>query len=230
MAQFITLTRYPNRQSGMGLSMNIGGSTPPSAYTPYVDVQLTDESHVQDTFENNTIPGGYYSGRTDIFRVHVHSGITIGGEEVWKDCTNMQYAILNGGGTVKAHSFQGCSALTGCEISNQYTRLEGWVFSGCTSLSSITIPDSVTLIGGYTFSNCSNMKEVTLGSGLTQINDRVFSNLRNLKKITCYATTAPALGSDVFTRIASGGTLYVPTGSDYSSWTSKLTNWTVQYI
>lgn len=230
MAQFITLTRYPNRQSGMGLSMNIGGSTP-SSYTPYVDVQLTDESHVQDTFPDNTIPGGYYSGRTDIYRVHVRSGITIGGEEVFKDCTSMQYVILNGGGTVKAHSFQGCSALTGCEIGNQYTRLEGWVFSGCTSMSSITIPDSVTLIGGYSFSNCTSLEEITFGSGLTNLNRNQFTNCSMLSKITCKATTAPTLQTQSLTGVASTGTLYVPSGSDYSTWIAELpSGWTVQYI
>lgn len=217
----ITLTKHPERLSGMGLSLNIGGSTP-SSYTPYVDVQLTDESHVQDTFENNTIPGGYYSGRTDIYRVLVRSGITIGGEEVWKNCTSMHYAILNGAGTVKAHSFQACTSLTGCEISSQYTRLEGWVFSGCTSLSSITIPDSVTLIGGYSFQGCTALEEMVIGSGMTQINQQCFYGCTSLNSIVCRATTAPTLGNNVFGNVAEHGTLYIPMGSDYSTWLAAL--------
>ena len=228
---YIQLTKHPERASGMGLSLSIGQGEPPAPYVPYVDVQLTDESHERDEFTENTIPGGYYSGRTDIYRVHVRSGITIGGEEVWKDCTSMQYVVLNGSGTVKAHSFQGCSGLTGCEINNQYTRLEGWVFSGCTSLTSITIPDSVTLIGGYSFSNCSNLEEISFGSGLTQLNRNMFTNCSNLDKITCKATTAPTLGLQVFSGVANTGTLYIPSGADYSTWLTELgSGWTTANI
>ena len=228
----IQLTKHPERKYGMGLSMNFGGPTPPPPpYRPKVQVTLTGGTTVVDYFDNNTIPAGYYSGRTDIYSVHIWSGMTIGGQEVFKDCTNLNYAIVNGGGTIVAHCFQGCTKMLTVSISNRYTRLEGWIFSGCTSLSSVTIPDSVTLIGGYTFQDCTNLEEVVLGSGMTQINIQCFKNTSSLTSITCLATTAPTLGNNVFQNIASDGTLYVPTGSDYSTWVAALpVNWTVSYI
>jgi len=39
------------------------------------------------------------------------------------------------------------------------------------------------------------------------------------------------LGSDVFALLLTSGTLYVPSGSDYSSWLSELSNrWIIEYI
>lgn len=115
----------------------------------------------------------------------------------------------------------------------------GGLFANCTSLEEIVITDSVTTIGDRVFQNCSSLKKITLGNGVTKVGNPaiaafaqpVFSGCTNLKEITCYTTTAPTLSSKAFNGIQNnGGTLYVPQGSDYSSWTSVLTSWNLEYI
>ena len=91
----------------------------------------------------------------------------------------------------------------------------------CTSLTSITIPDTVTLVGGYAFKG-SGLVGISLGSGLTQINQECFDDCVDLSYIECSAPVAPTLGNNVFRNVAEYGTLYVPFGSDYSTWLAAL--------
>ena len=87
-------------------------------------------------------------------------------------------------------------------------------FYRCYALKSVDIPDSVTEIRAGAFSGCS---------GLTNI--------------TCHAVNAPLLGSGgVFYDVKQNGTLYYPSGSNYSTWLSTDSyylgyyNWTGQTI
>lgn len=226
---YIELTKYPERASGMGLSMSMGAGTPPAPYVPKVHLWSANSAWTE-TFADNKIPNNYYSGRTDIIKVVVDSGLT-DGDSAFSGCTNLSSVTLNGFKTVIASTFRGCTNLVDVKLWSGCTRLEGWVFMNCTSLSSITIPDNVTLIGGYSFQGCTALEEVVLGSGLANVNIQCFDGCISLSSITCTASTAPALGYNVFRNMASDGTLYVPVGSDYSTWVAALPiNWTVEYI
>ena len=112
-------------------------------------------------------------------------------------------------------------------------------FANCTSLEEIVLANSVTTIGDNVFKNCSSLKKITLGNNVTKVGNPllaafaypVFSGCTSLTEITCNTTTAPTLTSKALNGIQNNnGTLYVPQGSDYSSWTSVLTTWTVEYI
>lgn len=220
----IVLTKHPERQFTMGLSMNFGDGPTPS---PKVRLWSTTSAWTE-TFEDNRIPRNYYSGRTDLVKVVIDRGVSLA-DSAFKACPNLSSVTTNQS-TIIASSFANCSNLVDVTL-NYTTRLEGWVFSGCTSLTSITIPDTVTLIGGYAFKGCSSLVEVTLGTGLATLNAEVFDNCISLDGITCTATTAPTLGNNVFRNIGSDGTLFVPTGSDYSTWVAQLPqNWTVEYV
>lgn len=125
--------------------------------------------------------------------------------------------------------FYNCSGLTSVAIGSGVTSIGLVAFNGCTSLTSVTIPSSVTSIGS-SFKNCSGLTSVTIGSGVTSIGNAAFDGCIRLTEITCLATTAPTLNGDVFVNLPTQGTLYIPNGSDYSTWTSILTTWTIQYI
>ena len=233
MAQMITLTKHPERQFGMGLSMSIGGSTPPTPTVKGVHIWTAASGETVDTFEdnNNTIPAGYYSGRTDILKVVVDYGVYTS-EENFDGCTNLSSVTLNGRNIIRARCFRGCTSLSEVNIGNSYTRLEGWVFSGCTSLTSITLPENILLVGGWAFANCSNLEEVEfLREGSYQLNDGAFAGCISLDKITTHSELAPILnGNTVFSNVGSDGTVYAPTGGDYSVFMANLpANWTIVY-
>ena len=71
---------------------------------------------------------------------------------------------------------------------------------------------------------------------MTGIGSGAFQNCTSLESITSQAITAPTIQSYTFNNVKTGGTLYVPAGSDYSSWMSTDSyylgyyDWTIQYI
>ena len=120
------------------------------------------------------------------------------------------------------------------------TKLAGNMFNGhfrgCSRMKEIKFKDELTTISGPTFSGCTSLQKVTFGSGLTSVGSSggfsfsIFTGCTNLREITCLAPTAPTLLTKSIQGIENnGGTLYVPQGSDYSTWTAILTTWTIQY-
>lgn len=110
-------------------------------------------------------------------------------------------------------------------------------FKGCVRMKEIKFKDELTTISGPTFSGCTSLQNVTFGSGLTSVGTdspfiaySIFTGCTNLREITCLAPTAPTLLKKSIQGVENnGGTLYVPQGSDYSTWTAILTSWSIQY-
>ena len=123
-------------------------------------------------------------------------------------------------------------------IPDSVTSIKNNAFLYCTSLSSVTIGNGVTNIAGSTFKDCTSLQKVTIGSGVTSIGDSssfrsysIFTGCTSLTEITCLAPTAPKLLKKSIQGIENnGGVLYVPQGSDYSTWKAILTSWTIQFI
>ena len=120
------------------------------------------------------------------------------------------------------------------------TKLDGNMFNGhfkgCSRMKEIKFKDELTSISGPSFSGCTNLQNVTFGSGLTSVGSSggfsfsIFTGCTNLREITCLAPTAPTLLKKSIQGIEkNNGTLYVPQGSDYSTWKAILTSWTIQY-
>jgi len=121
--------------------------------------------------------------------------------------------------------------LANVKIPNSVTTLGNNAFYNNSHLTNIEIPNSITAIGTSTFANCSNLNNVTIPSTVTTINDNAFTNCSTLNSITSYATTAPTLGNNAFSSVATSGTLYYPKGSDYSTWIAALpSGWTSQQV
>lgn len=123
--------------------------------------------------------------------------------------TNIVTAFISGTTTISASAFFGCSNLTSITIDEGTSSIDTQAFQGCTNLASVTLPSTLTRLGNQTFFNCSA-----------------------LSSITCYATTAPSIPNQyTLYGVASAGTLYVPNGSDYSTWMAKLpSGWTIEII
>ena len=111
-------------------------------------------------------------------------------------------------------------------------------FKGCSRMKEIKFKDTLTSISGPSFSGCTSLQKVTFGSGLTSVGTNsglfiysIFTGCTSLTEITCLATTAPTLLKKSIQGIENNnGVLYVPQGSDYSTWKAILTTWTIQYI
>ena len=145
--------------------------------------------------------------------------------------SNTSIVITDGTKGIGYGAFDGCTTLTEVVIPDSVTNIDNNAFRSCTSLTEVVIPDSVTRIGDTAFNNCSRLRSITIGSGVTSIGSNQFTSCKNLTTITCYATTAPTLSYSVFVQISTNGVLKVPSGSDYSSWLSKLpSGWTIEYI
>lgn len=121
------------------------------------------------------------------------------------------------------------------------TKLDGNMFNGhfkgCSRMKEIKFKDELTTISGPSFSGCTSLQKVTFGSGLTSVGSSggfsfsIFTGCTNLREIICLAPTAPKLLKKPIQGIEkNNGTLYVPQGSDYSTWTAILTTWNVQYL
>ena len=111
-------------------------------------------------------------------------------------------------------------------------------FKGCSRMKEIKFKDELTSISGPSFSGCTSLQKVTFGSGLTSIGTdsgfliySIFTSCTSLNSITCLAPTAPTLLKKSIQGIENNnGVLYVPQGSDYSTWKAILTTWTIRYI
>ena len=110
-------------------------------------------------------------------------------------------------------------------------------FKGCSRMKEIKFKDELTSISGPSFSGCTSLQKVTFGSGLTSVGisssfpSSIFTGCTNLREITCLAPTAPTLLKKSIQGIENNkGVLYVPYGSDYSTWKAILKSWTIRYL
>lgn len=113
-----------------------------------------------------------------------------------------------------------------------YNLINGDAFNECYGLEYVYVGEGTTVIEGNAFNNCYNLDTIVLPSTLTKIGGawysldtlevswNVFWNCHRLKQIYSKNTIAPEVYSYRFQGVAEGGTLYYPTGSDYSSWLS----------
>ena len=155
----------------------------------------------------------------------LNSSLTEIGSNAFKYCRGLtgELVIPNSVITINYGVFQSCSRLTSVVIPDSVTSIGEDAFYGCPNLTGeLVIPDSVISIGTDTFYGCSGLTSLSLGSGLTTIGISAFRFCYGLSVITSYATEAPTVDADsTFYNVATGGTLYYPEGSDYSTWLSK---------
>lgn len=180
-----------------------------------------------------TIPeGAYYYNYTGNLRMKTYEigdGVKSIGYQAFRNNNSLESISIPDSVTlIDGRAFQDCIKLTAVTIGSGVTSIGRIAFSNCNRLQSITIPDSVTSIGDTAFYSCTGLTAVIIGSGVTSIESNAFNNCWSLMSITCKSTVAPTIGSNIFTSMPSNGTLYVPAGSDYSSWLSALpSGWTI---
>lgn len=159
----------------------------------------------------------------------------------FEDCLSLSSIVVDSNNTVY-DSRDNCNAVietssntlvvggVSTVIPNTVTSIGGQAFRR-RNITSITIPNNVVSIGEYAFAENTTLVNVILGNGITILKERAFYFCDNLTSITSNATTAPTLENNALSYVASSGTLYYPTGSDYSTWISALpSGWTATPI
>lgn len=181
---------------------------------------IKDGEVYADLFSDGKIPSSKYKGTT-ITEVEIGEAITEIGGYAFQLCSSLtSVTIPNSVTLVQTYAISSCKSLLNVEIGNSVTNIGTYAFSNCTSLTSITIPDSVNIIGDGAFQLCNKLKNVNIGIGVRTLGTFVFRRDTSLETITCNATTAPTVTYNTFNGIKSNGTLYYPSGSDYSRWLS----------
>ena len=102
------------------------------------------------------------------------------------------------------------------EYSSAYINVEQ--FYGVLSLQKVVLDDSSWTIAENAF-ELSGLENIELGTGVYSVGANAFKNSK-LKYITSRATTPPQIVTNSFNNIPTGGTLYYPAGSNYSTWLS----------
>ena len=210
------------------------GHEDPDGYTAAELGEITDADFYSSTLDsvNNTV---YYS-------IFYDSDIE----------TFDEFRYFTGITEIKHLAFTGCTDLSSIILPNSITAISGRnehnvTIGGITygtsvlspfyntDLSTLTIPNSVTSIGDHAFYECSGLTSVTIGNSVTSIVLNAFVSCTGLENITSLATTAPSIDYLTFYNIKTGGTLHVPSGSDYSTWMQNSNyylgkyNWAIAY-
>lgn len=143
--------------------------------------------------------------------------------------------------TIGPGAFQLCSNLISCNIPDKVRTIGVSAFAQ-SGIRSLVFPEEMTEIGHGTaaFAGTSiawdafDLAQLTIGSACTNLQSGCFyfANCQDchssLSTIFCHAPVAPTLGVRVFNGLPQTGTLYVPAGSDYSSWAAVLpSGWTI---
>ena len=161
--------------------------------------------------------------------VTIGNSVTSIGEEAFYVCRGLTSIIVDNGNQYY-DSRNNCNAIIetstntlilGCQntiIPNSVTTIGYQAFRGHSGLTSVVIPNSVTSIDNNAFMLCTGLTSVTIGNSVTTIGHGVFESCESLGTITSLATTAPTIQSSTFMYIKTRGTLYYPSGSDYSAW------------
>ena len=198
---------------------------------------LTGELVIPDSV--TSIGQSAFYGCSGLTSVEIGSGCTSISNYAFQKCSGLtgELVIPDSVTSIGVDAFEDCTGLTDLTIGTGVTIISAAAFKNCSGLTGeLVIPDSVNTIGASAFQDCRDLTSVTIGSGVTYFGADTFSGCSGLTSITCLAPTALSILTDTFYNVPTGGTLYVPAGSDYSSWMSTSSyylgyyNWTIQYI
>jgi len=144
---------------------------------------------------------------------------------------------------IGAYAFYGCKAITNLNITvdnivgvfeyvnssddclsivtgNTYMGIDSHAFED-SGLQSIALPSCISALSEYTFASCKDLTGITIPNKIARIEGYCFRYCTNLTEMTSNAANAPSVTYNTFRDIASNGTLYYHSGSDYSAWLSS---------
>jgi hypothetical protein len=183
---------------------------------PYNYPYTTDiQSGVEQTRNLTSITdadGYFYTGNA-LTSIYVGSNVTSVGSYAFYYCTGVtSINIPSSVDSIGSNAFYFCSGLTSITIADSVTSIGSGAFGFCPNLTDVNIPNSVTTIESYTFNGCSSLTSINIPADVTSIGNYTFSSCTSLATINCLATTAPTLGNNAFSGVATNE-IHVPVGA-----------------
>ena len=120
----------------------------------------------------------------NVRHVEIPKGVTVIGEDAFRDCSDLQSVTIPDSVTaIDSSAFEGCAGLQSITIPDGVKKIDDYAFYKCTGLRSITIPNSVTKIGLEAFYGCAALKSVTIPDGVTKIGNGAFWKCSALQSV-----------------------------------------------
>jgi hypothetical protein len=191
--------------------------------TKYYTFESERKHHIiKYKFANGEIPDGFLYNMASVFEVKFNSTVISIGKYAFNYCDNLDVLHLSESiKTIGDFAFNYCTKLDSIEIPDSVTSIGKFAFNMCGKITGeLHLPDTLNTIGEEAFASCSGVSTLSFGTGLTTINDNAFKCCANLSSITSTTATAPLITNNTFMGVKDNGTLYYPSGSDYSSWLS----------
>lgn len=145
-----------------------------------------------------------------IVKVHIPGTILIVRDDAFYQCTNLKEVV-------------GIDHLL---------HIGAWAFR-MTGITKVKLNDNLVILGKDAFGQ-SNLEYLEMPANTINTLQNTPFLACPLKTVVCSGSIAPTIYNDTFKEVDEGGTLYVPDGSDYSSWMAKdqyylgYYNWTVK--
>lgn len=151
---------------------------------------------------------------------------------IYQEIVGMTNVKVIGGGAFNYNSLMKVKLSSGVEV------ICDFAFSESSNITSIVIPDTVTTISNTAFRECEKLETITIGKSVPRIpllsdayslnaiylkNDSCglpYNNRRNTEGYDCFFGEYINQADYIISGVTIGGTLYYPTGADYSQWLS----------
>lgn len=218
-----TISSWPSGTKILG-----GSGAVQSNYAAMIDTSWIGSAELVDgtAISRSQFNTGFYDTTAETFTIRYYPNGTA------KDPT-YQIPVL------PQYSFYDCGRVVSVKLiyddpAYDIVQFDGRAFQK-TSLACITLPEGFRRFNGWGVFLESDLECITIPASMTEPVSQVLPNNMgnntfddsNVTKIFAKGTTAPQIASNTFSGMTTGGTLYYPVGSDYSTWLDALPqNWT----
>lgn len=178
-----------------------------------------------------TIGTSAFENCKSITSINIPDSVTTIGDSVFANCSGVESVTIGSGLTsIGTYAFIHCSSLGKITVSPLNTTFTSGgydciidkpaevLYVGC---KNSYIPDGITTIAPGAFYGSTELQQISIPASVTYIGNEAFAECNKLSKIISYAKTQPVIKNDTFADVKLYGTLYYPTGSNYSGWLSN---------